>query len=98
MLKHIKIANKIYILGFIQLLLMLVMGGIALSQMDKIGVELVDIAEKNIPLSRSISKLTEHQLEKSILIERALFNVALTKPSLPNSNSNHFYELKSQIE
>ncbi|WP_077340909.1 methyl-accepting chemotaxis protein [Pseudocolwellia agarivorans] len=96
MLKNIKIAHKIYILGFTQLFLMLIMGGIALTQMSKIGVELVDIAEKDIPLTNSISKLTEHQLEQSVLVERALFNIALTKPSLSQSN-DHFTELKSHI-
>jgi len=75
---------------------MVIIGGIAISQMSKIGVELVDIAEKNIPLSSSISQLTEYQLEQSILIERALFNVALTKPSIPTGN-NHYDELKHHI-
>lgn len=96
MLKNIKISNKIYILGFTQLLLMVIMGGIALNQMSKIGVELVDIAEKNIPLSSSISKLTEHQLEQSLLIERALFNIALTKGSL-STNDSHYSELLVHI-
>jgi len=104
MLKHIKISSKIYILGFTQLLLMLIMGGIAISQMSKIGVELVDIAEKNIPLSSSITALTEHQLEQSILIERALFTVALTKPSIYSSSSTslstdkHYKEIIDHID
>jgi len=100
MLKHIKISTKIYILGFTQLLLMLVIGGIALTQMSKIGIELVDIAEKNIPLTNSITTLTEHQLEQSILIERALFNMALTKPSLSSTSSTkkHYKEIKHHID
>jgi len=98
MLKHIKIAKKIYILGFSQLFLMVAMGGIALTQMAKIGVELVDIAEKNIPLASSITKLTEHQLEQSILIERALFNVALIKLSPSNIDHKHYEELLEHID
>ncbi len=97
MLRNIRISKKIYILGFTQLLLMLVIGGVAVTQMSKIGVELIDIAEKNIPLSGSISRLTEHQLEQSVLIERALFTVALTKPALP-SDDKHFVELKHHID
>ena len=101
MLKNIRISKKIYILGFTQLLLMLIIGGVAISQMSKIGVELIDIAEKNIPLSSSISRLTEHQLEQSILIERALFNIALTKPAIPSDDKHddkHFVELKHHID
>ena len=81
---------------------MLVIGGIALTQMSKIGVELVDIAENNIPLSNSITALTEHQLEQSILIERALFTVALTKPSISSSTSlstdKHYKEITDHID
>jgi len=96
MLKNIKIAYKIYILGFTQLFLMLIMGGIAISQMSKIGIELIDIAEKDIPLTNSISLLTSHQLEQSILIERALFNAALMKQDIPHSHE-HFLELKKEV-
>jgi len=85
MLKRIKIGTKIYILGFTLLFMIVVVGGIALVQMSKIGKELIDIAEKDIPLINSLTKLTEHQLEQSILIERALFNIALSKQNIPGS-------------
>jgi methyl-accepting chemotaxis protein len=97
MLKHIKISSKIYILGFTQLLLMLIMGGVAISQMSKIGIELIDIAEKNMPLANSLTKLTEHQLEQSILFERALLTVALAKPNFP-TNDKHYKEIISHID
>jgi len=96
MLKHIKISHKIYILGLTQLLLMLVMGAVALTQMFKIGSELVDIAEKNIPLTSSITKLTSHQLEQNILIERATFNAVLIKQGIAKSKQN-FDDLTTQI-
>jgi methyl-accepting chemotaxis protein len=49
-LRLITIRYKIYLLGSIQLALMLLMGSISVIQMAKIGIELVDIAEEYIPL------------------------------------------------
>jgi len=44
----------------------------ALTAMSKIGVELVSIAEKDIPLSNVVTRVTVHQLEQTINYERAL--------------------------
>ena len=97
MLKKLKIAHKIYLLGAIQLSLMLIMGGIAISQMSKIGIELIDIAEKDIPFTNNITELASYQLEQSILIERALYNVALMKQGITGSDEK-FIILKQDIE
>jgi methyl-accepting chemotaxis protein len=75
---------------------MLLMGGIALTQMAKIGVELVDIAEVNIPLANKVTKITEHQLEQSILFERALFNASLHGQNVANSDT-HFAQIRSRL-
>lgn len=96
MLKHLKIAQKIYFLGGIQQLMMLLMGGVAIVQMAKIGIELIDIAEVDIPLTTNISKITQHQLEQTILFERALFQVSLIKQGITSSQTN-FDRLVSQI-
>ena len=96
MLKNVKISQKIYILGFTQLLLMLFIGGIALTQMSKIGAELIDIAEKDIPLTNSVTLLTEHQLEQSIFIERALFNAALMKQNIHGAEK-HLDEITHEV-
>ncbi|NVK34731.1 MAG: HAMP domain-containing protein [Rhodobacteraceae bacterium] len=45
---------------------------ISMFQMNKIGVELVSIAERDIPLTEAVSKVTEHQLEQAILLEKML--------------------------
>ncbi|PKG64177.1 methyl-accepting chemotaxis protein [Pseudoalteromonas sp. GutCa3] len=45
--------------------------------MNKIGIELVDIAERDIPLSNMLSKMSEHKLEQTILFQRALLQVSL---------------------
>ena len=79
MLNNLKITHKIYLLGLLQVLLIGIMGGTSYIQMNKIGLELVDIAEKDIPLANRISLITEHQLEQAILFERALLKAALAE-------------------
>jgi methyl-accepting chemotaxis protein len=96
MLKHLKIANKIYTLGIFQQLLMLLMGATAILQMSKIGAELVDIAEVDIPLGEYVTLITAHQFEQTILFERALFHSALSKQNV-SSSAQHFTDLKSEV-
>jgi methyl-accepting chemotaxis protein len=81
MLSRLKISQKIYFLGTVQLLLMLAMGIVSFSQMDKVGAELVDIAEMDIPLTTKITKIAEHQLEHAILFERSLLKASLSESS-----------------
>lgn len=76
MLNKLSITSKIYLLGVSQILLMFVIGVISLIQMNKIGIELVDIAERDIPLSNMLSKMSEHKLEQTILFQRALLQVS----------------------
>jgi methyl-accepting chemotaxis protein len=96
MLKHIKVKYKIYLLGAVQLALLVVVGAISLIQMDKIGTELVDIAEEDIPLANKVTNITELQLDQSILFERALFNAALYNQNIAGS-LEHLNKLKSEI-
>lgn len=72
MLSKLTIAQKVYLLGFCQLVAMAILGGFALYQMNKIGNELIDIAEEDIPLTKKLTLVTEHQLEQAIYFERAL--------------------------
>ena len=96
MLKRIKISHKIYLLGFIQLMLMLIMGIIAISQMAKIGVELVDIAEEHIPLGTKVTHITELQLQQAILFERSLFYKLLYSQNT-NISSEKLINLKNMV-
>ena len=96
MLQHISIKYKIYLLGLVQLALMLIMGGVAIIQMAKIGTELVDIAEVDIPLGNKITKITELQLEQNILFERALFNAVLHHQNVAGG-LEHLIKIKSEL-
>lgn len=97
MLNKFNIGARIYVLGAMQLLLMVIMGGVAISQMNKIGIELVDIAEEDIPLSNYVTQITEHQLEQSVLFERALFNGALMRQNVAGAE-RYFEETKQKLQ
>jgi methyl-accepting chemotaxis protein len=96
MLKNLSIKYKIYLLASISLLLMSIMGSIAVVQMAKIGTELVDIAEIDVPLANKVTKITEQQLNQNTLFERALFNAALHDLKVAGS-LEHFNEIKSEL-
>ena len=65
---------RVLILGNSLLLLTLLVlcSGYAVFSMTQIGEELDGIANQDIPLTASIAKITEHQLEQTIHLERAL--------------------------
>ncbi len=70
------------------LVLMLISSGYALLSMAKIGNELKGIAEKDIPMTKLLTMVTEHQLEQAILFERAVRYGDLLK--LEESAASHF--------
>ncbi|MGB0944772.1 MAG: hypothetical protein ACPGUE_20360, partial [Marinomonas sp.] len=72
MLKHIKVVHKIYFLGASLLSLLVIVGMIGLTQMQKIGYEIIDIAEIDIPLNSLMTQITEHQLAQVIELERSV--------------------------
>lgn len=76
-LSDLKMSHKIYFSGLIQILLMAWISYIGISTMAKIGGEIEDIAEINIPLTKALTLMTEHQLQQAILFERALFKSQL---------------------
>ncbi len=49
-----------------------VVAAASIYQMNKIGQEIEAIAENDMPLSEVVSRITAHQLEQSILLERML--------------------------
>ncbi|MGY3689448.1 methyl-accepting chemotaxis protein [Vibrio coralliilyticus] len=95
MLSRLTIAQKVYLLGLSQLLAMIIMGVFALYQMNKIGNELVDIAEEDIPLTKMLTVVTEHQLEQAILFERALIKAIRVEQGL--AQMSVFQEAKKKV-
>ncbi|KZN40699.1 methyl-accepting chemotaxis protein [Pseudoalteromonas luteoviolacea] len=76
-MNHLSIAKRIYLMATVQLAMLLLVSAIALVQMAKIGYELIDIAEEDIPLNNFLTQITEHQLEQAILFERLLLYKSL---------------------
>ncbi len=68
----LKIGQRIYILVTLLLLFILTIGGVGVYKMNVIGYEMEDIALRDIPLTKMLEKITVHQLEQAILMERAL--------------------------
>lgn len=98
MLSHMKISQKIYLQGIVQLGLLMIMGAIAISQMAKIGAEIFEIAEEDIPLARKVTEVTEHKLQKSIFLERVLFKAVLVKEGYPDAQSELNKNIKKVSE
>ncbi len=64
------VAGKIFTLVALLCCGLVVVAAVAIYQMNAIGKELANIAEKDIPLTEAISHVTSHQLEQAALLER----------------------------
>ena len=87
-LSRLKISQKIYLMGFIQLVCIVLVGSISYSQMEKIGREITEIANDNIPLTKSLTLLAEHQLQQAIYFERMLLKGVLAEQDYPGAKDN----------
>ena len=94
MLSRLTIAQKILLLGLTQITLMVILGGYAIYQMDKIGLALIDIAEEDIPLTKMLTKVTEHQLEQAIYFERTLIKAIRVEQGLETKANFDKYKNK----
>lgn len=54
------------------ILLMIVVAGTGIYQIANIGTELEGIAERDIPMTEALTKITTHQLEQAVEFERAV--------------------------
>ncbi len=70
--KSMKISTKIFALVGFCLVLLGVVSGTGIWQMNKIGVEIEGIAERDLPLTKGLTQITIHQLEQAINFERAI--------------------------
>ncbi len=63
---------KLYALAGILIAFMILSTTVSIIKMSGIGDEIVAVAEQDIPLTESVTKITIHQLEQAINFERAL--------------------------
>ena len=84
MINYLSITKKLYLQGLIQFVIVSVIGLVSLFYLNKLGTTLHEIAKEDIPLTKMLTKATEHQLEQAVYIERMFLTAAL---SLNNTNS-----------
>ncbi|KZB51453.1 methyl-accepting chemotaxis protein [Thalassospira xiamenensis] len=71
-IRKLRISHRLFsLVGFLILSTVLV-GGFGVYTMTKIGHELEEVADRDLPLNALLEKITQHQLEQAILMERAL--------------------------
>ena len=87
------IAGKILSLVAFLSLGLVVVATVAVFQMNQIGKELANIAEKDIPLTEAISHVTNHQLEQAALVERMMRVAGVTSEHEKSS----FDEMKAYL-
>ncbi|KJZ08674.1 chemotaxis protein [Marinomonas sp. S3726] len=72
MLSSIKISQKFILMSTIQLVLITTLGWFALAQMAKIGHEIKEISRDHLPLTETLTLITEHQLQQAIALEKVI--------------------------
>ena len=71
-LNNLRIGHRIFLLAMFLLSFIVMIGGVGVYKMNVIGHEMEEIAERDIPLTQILEKITVHQLEQAILMEKAL--------------------------
>ena len=66
------VGQKLLSISALCIAFLLVVAGFAVYQLDRIGREIADIAEQDLPLIKVVSDITVHQLEQSLNLERAI--------------------------
>lgn len=69
---NLSIGKKLLSIISLALIGMIAVATTAYIQIDKIGIELEGIAQRDIPLTNAVTEVTQHQLEQAINFERAV--------------------------
>lgn len=69
--KNLSVGVKVLSIVGLCLFALAGVAGFSIFQMNKVGVEIEAIAEQDIPLTQILTKITVHQLEQAIYLERA---------------------------
>ncbi|MTH96788.1 methyl-accepting chemotaxis protein [Roseibium sp. RKSG952] len=70
--KGLSISGKLMVMVAGLSLATALVAAVGIVQMQSIGEELTSIAEKDLPLTETVTQVTNHQLEQAILVERLL--------------------------
>jgi len=102
-LSNFTIKQQIIALVSVLFILMATLSFVSISSMAKIGGEIEAIAERDIPITKSITAITLHQYEQSIYFERALrygenTNTDAAYASNFKKTTKHFKELSHKVD
>lgn len=97
------IGTKIILLVGFCLALLGVVAGTSVWQMNKIGIEIEGIAERDLPLTKGLTQIAIHQLEQAVNFERAIRTGEELKEHSASrkefeKSSNTFKSLSKKIE
>ena len=70
--RSLSVGGKIGIVVAFCLFALVGVAGVGISQMQKINTKIVGIAERDIPLTEMVTKITVHQLEQALNLERSI--------------------------
>lgn len=69
--RGLSIANKLLGIVLMLIAMLVTVAAIGGYQMNRIGDELIEIAEHDVPMTEAVTQITIHQLEQAIALERA---------------------------
>ena len=70
--KGLSVGQKLLAIVGVSIVFLLMVAGVAVYQIARIGAEITDIAEQDIPLTAVVSAVTVHKLEQARYLERAI--------------------------
>ena len=97
-LKDMKIGWKIFSVVALCLAGMVVVVSLGLWNLFRIGSEIEGIAERDIPLTEVVAKITTHQLEQAVLFERAIVHSLLGETEQARAIEQQFEELAHRVD
>lgn len=68
---YFKVSTKMFSLVGMLVAVLIISSVLGIQSMNEIGVELMEIAKEDIPLTQAVAEITANQLEQSIWLERA---------------------------
>ncbi|MGB0631863.1 MAG: methyl-accepting chemotaxis protein [Alphaproteobacteria bacterium] len=101
--RSLSVGAKIYAVTALTLAMLIVVAGTGIWQMQKIGHEIEGIAERDIPLTEIVTKITVHQLEQAVNYERAFGAGVLMRENESSKDHYensvlHFMELSKKVD
>ena len=98
MMKNMKIGTKVLALVGLCLAGLFLVAAVAVTSMSRIGAEISGIAERDIPMTEALTKITVHQLEQAVYFERALLLSLEGDAEGARATEQKFLDLASKVD